>query len=150
MEFLPVEECVLVSFSDKPDGFPKDGYLRVRQSDGLKLAEEREELLRAFDRAPQGTYTDLLLGLRRAYQYPTADLIVLFTDGAPHVAYRADPSFAREIFDEVAKHPLTPVLTVALGSYEIEGAGGPKPKTNAPVSFLKELARRTGGSFLAR
>lgn len=150
LEFLPVEECALVSFNDKAVGFPKDGYHRVRQPDGTKLAERREEILRVFDETPQGTYTDLLLGLRRAYEYPAADVIVLFTDGHPHVSYQSDSSTGRDVFKEVAKHPRIPVLTVALGSYEIEGAGGPRPRTNAPISFLKELARQTGGSFLAR
>ena len=150
LEFLPVEECVLVSFSDKAVGFPKDGYHRVRQPDGSKMVAQREELLRVFDKAPQGIYTDLLLGLRRAYEYPAADVIVLFTDGAPHIGTRSDSVFAQDIFKEASSHPRIPVLTVALGSYEIEGAGGPRPKINAPVSFLKELARQTGGNFLAR
>ena len=150
LEFLPVEECVLVNFNDVAVGFPKHGYHRVRNPDGTNLADRREELLRAFDQAPTGTFTDLLSGLRRAYEYPTADVMVLFTDGHPHVATQGDASLASAIFREVAKHRDIPILAVALGSYEIEGAGNPKPRTNAPVNFLKELARKTGGNFLAR
>lgn len=150
IEFLPVEECGLVNFNDDAAGFPKTGYHRVRQPDGTKLPNQREELLRVFDQARPGTYTDLLRGLRRAYEYPNADVMVLFTDGHPHVSYQRDASLANDIFKEVAKHRGIPILTVALGSYEIEGAGSPQPRTNAPVSFLKALARQTGGSFLAR
>jgi hypothetical protein len=54
------------------------------------------------------------------------------------------------ILAEVSKHPGTPILTVAVGSYEVEGAGGPRERRNAAIAFLKELARKTGGSFLGR
>jgi len=150
LEFLPVEECALVNFNDKAVGFPERGYHRVRQADGTKLSQQREELLRVFDQARPGIYTDLLRGLRRAYEYPKADVMVIFTDGHPHVSTQSDSSLAGEIFKEVNKHKGIPILTVALGSYEIEGADGPRPRTNAPVSFLKDLSRQTGGNFLAR
>jgi hypothetical protein len=150
LEFLSVEECALVSFSDKASGFPRDGYLRLSQPDGKKLPQQRDELLQAFDQAPQGTFTDLLTGLRRAYEYPNADVIVLFTDGHPHVRHQSDPALARDILKEASKYPSIPLLTVALGSYEIEGNGGPRARTNAPINFLKELAHQTGGNFLAR
>jgi len=150
LEFLPVEECALVNFNDGAIGFPENGYLLVRQSDGMKLPEKREELLRAFDQVHSGTYTDLLRGLRRAYEYPPADVMVLFTDGQPHISTKGDAAFASDILKEVAKHRGVPILTVALGSFEIEGAGGPRPRINAPVAFMKELAHETGGSFLAR
>jgi hypothetical protein len=74
----------------------------------------------------------------------------LFTDGHPRVASRSDPALAKDIFAEVAKHQRIPILTVGVGTYETEGADGPRPKTNAPVAFLKELARRSGGNFLGR
>jgi hypothetical protein len=150
LEFLPVEECVLVNFNDDAIGFPKQSYLRVRQPDGTRLADQQDELLRAFDQARSGTFTDLMRGLRCAYEYPAADVMVLFTDGQPHVNYQRDNSFADDIFKEVAKHPGIPILTVALGSYEVEGAGSLRPQTNAPINFLKELAHQTGGSFLGR
>lgn len=150
LEFLPVEECALVTFNDEADGFPKQGYHRVRQPDGTKLVAQREELLRIFDQARSGTFTDVLRALHRAYEYPAADVMVLFTDGQPHVSYQRDSSFASDILKEVSKHRAVPILTVALGNYEIEGAGSPRPRTNAPVAFLKELARQTGGNFLAR
>jgi hypothetical protein len=150
LEFLPVEECALVNFNDDAVGFPKEGFHRVRHSDGTELRQMREQLLGVFDKATPGTFTDLLRGLRKAYSYPEANVIVLFTDGHPHVHYRRDAALAAEIFEEVKKHTKTPVLTVALGSYEIEGADGPRARTNAPIAFLKELARKTGGNFLAR
>lgn len=150
LEFLPVEECALVNFNDSAIGFPKQGYLRVRQPDGTRLVDQQNELLRVFDQAGSGTFTDLMRGLRRAYEYPPADVMVLFTDGEPHVAYQRDSSFANDIFNEVAKHRGVPILTVGLGSYEVEDAGGLQSRTNAPVSFLKKLAHQTGGNFLGR
>jgi Mg-chelatase subunit ChlD len=150
LEFLPVEECALVTFSDDANGFPEEGYHRVRQADGTELAGQRERLLKAFDEAGRGTYTDLLKGLRRAYQYPAADVLVLFTDGHPRVRAESERAVAEGILKEVAKHPGIPILTVALGSYEIENEGGPRPKINAPVAFLKELAKQSGGSFMGR
>jgi len=62
----------------------------------------------------------------------------------------SDAALAKDIFAEVAKHQRIPILTVGVGNYETEGADGPRPKTNAPVAFLKELARRSGGNFLGR
>ncbi len=150
LEFLPVEECALVNFNDRAVGFPREGYHRVRQSDGTELREQREALLGIFDQAAGGTYTDLLRGLQLAYKYPRPDVMVLFTDGHPRVASRSDAALAKDIFAEVAKHQRIPILTVGVGNYETEGADGPRPKTNAPVAFLKELARRSGGNFLGR
>ena len=150
LEFLPVEECAVVSFNDKAVGFPKEGYHRVRQPDGAGLHDQRDALLRIFDQAGGGTYTDLLRGLQLAYAYPQPDVMVLFTDGHPRVASKIDTVLAKEIFAEVEKHRGIPILTVAVGTYETEGADGPRPKTNAPVAFMKELARRSGGNFLGR
>lgn len=150
LEFLPVEECALVNFNDEATGFPSEGYHRVRRADGVKLSEKRDELLRVFDNARAGTYTDLLRALQKAYAYPSPDVIVLFSDGQPRVRYRSDKSLTRDVLAEVAARPRIPILTVALGSYEVEGAGGPNVRTNAPIAFLKELAQRTGGGFLAR
>jgi hypothetical protein len=149
LEFLPVEECVLVNFNDRAVGFPSQGYFRLRDENGRELAGKREELLGVFHRARAGNYTDLLRGLRCAYGYPRADVMVIFTDGHPEVPYESDADLVREIFKEVKDHPGVPILTVALGSYEIEGIGL-KPRVNAAVSFLKELGRRSGGSFLGR
>ncbi len=150
LEFLPVEECALINFNDNATGFPKEGYHRVRLPDGTRLPAKRDELLAVFDAAQPGTYTDLLRALRMAYGYKSPDIFVLFTDGQPRVAYRRDAAFAREILTEIKNHPSVPILSVALGSYEVEGSGGPQPRTNAPVAFLKELARQSSGAFLAR
>lgn len=150
LEFLPMEECAIVNFNDTAVGFPTNGYYRIRQKDGTELRNKREELLSVFDRAGAGTYTDLLRGLRLAYKYPQPDVMVLFTDGHPHVSARSDAALARDIFQEVGRHQGVPILTVALGNYETEGAEGPWPKTNAAIAFLKELGRRSGGTFLGR
>ena len=150
IEFLPVEECAMVNFNDIAIGYPKSGYLRVRQSDGTGIREHRDELLNVFDQVKTGTFTDLLRGLHLAYQYPQPDVIVVFTDGHPHVSTHTDTAFAKAILTEVEGHPGIPILTVALGNYETEGAGGPWPKINASIAFLKELAHKSGGNFLGR
>lgn len=150
MEYLSVEECVLVNFNDNASVFPLKDYLRVRDTDGTPLPGKRQELLAVFDQAPLGVYSDLLKGLKVAYSFPRPDVIVMFTDGHPHVATRGDSTYAAEILKEVAKHPGIPILTVAVGSYEIEGAGGPRERPNPAIGFLKRLAGTSGGSFIAR
>ena len=150
LRFLPVEECALVNFNDKATGFPERGYQRVREANGQELPQPREAFLQAFDLARVGTFTDLMRGLQRAYEYPSADVMVLFTDGHPHVGYQSDSTLANNILKEAGKHHGIPILTVALGSYEIENAGGFRPQTNAAISFLKQLGHATGGNFLAR
>lgn len=151
IEYLSVEECALVNFNDRAEVFPKEGYIRLRTPGGNPLAEKRTELLAAFDQAKPGTFSDLLKGLRLAYDRPKPDLIVLFTDGHPHVSTQADKSFGNAILREVSLHPQIPILSVAVGSYEVEGAGGPGERRNAAIDFLKSLAKATdGGGFIGR
>jgi hypothetical protein len=95
-------------------------------------------------------YSDLLKGLKAAYALQKPDVIVLFTDGHPHVSGKGDEGLAQEILGEAAKHPEIPILAVALGSYEIEGVGGPRERANPAISFLKRLSGSTGGNFLGR
>ncbi len=150
VEYLSVEECALINFNDKAVAFPKTNYHRLRERGGSTMPERRSELLDEFDKARPGTYSDLLEGLKLAYSRPKPDLIVLFTDGHPHVATSMDSSFATAILKEVSFHPKTPILTVAVGGYEVEGAGGPREKRNAAIAFLKQLAAQTGGNFVGR
>ena len=150
VEYLSVQECVLINFNDQAETFPKSGYQRVRSEQGKVLSHKKDELLAAFDQAKPGVYSDLLKALRIAYKYPGCDLIVLFTDGQPHVQTASDSSYAADILKEVGWNTETPILAVAVGSYEIEGAGGPRQRVNTAISFLKELAQKTGGSFIGR
>jgi hypothetical protein len=150
VEYLSVEECVLVNFNDKAVAFPPTGYQRLRDRSGALMAENKTALMAAFDNAKAGTYSDLLDGLKVAYGRPAPDLIVLFTDGHPHIATKTDGSYGGAILREVSKHPHIPILTVAVGSYEVEGAGGPTERRNAAITFLKQLASQTGGNFIGR
>jgi hypothetical protein len=151
VEYLSVEECSLVNFNDGATIFPPEGYQRIRESGGQVLAGQKAALLDAFDRATPGTYSDLLKGLRLAYSRPNPDLIVLLTDGHPHVSTQSDKSFGQAILREVSLHPKVPILAVAVGSYEVEGVGGPAERRNAAISFLKLLARTTkDGGFIGR
>lgn len=150
MENLSVDECALVNFNDSAVVFPSNGYLRLRSDGGTVYPEARQQLLAAFDRSRSGVYSDLLKGLKAAYGLQKPDVIVLFTDGHPHVSGKGDEGLAQEILGEVAKHPEIPILAVALGSYEIEGVGGPRERANPAISFLKRLSGSTGGNFLGR
>jgi hypothetical protein len=151
IEHLSVQECALVNFNDSATVFPSEGYQRIREAGGRVLAEKKATLLAAFDRANPGTFSDLLKGLRLAYSLPNPDLIVLLTDGHPHVAAQTDKSYGQAILREVSRHPKVPILAVAVGSYEVEGAGGPAEHRNAAISFLKTLARANGeGGFIGR
>ena len=150
VDYLSVQECVLINFNDQAESFPKSGYQRVRSEQGAALPYKKDELLEAFDRAKPGVYSDLHKALRMAYRYPGCDLIVLFTDGQPHVATISDASYAAGILKEVGWNADIPILAVAVGSYEIEGAGGPRERANAAIAFLKQLAKKTGGSFIGR
>jgi hypothetical protein len=149
VEHLSVKECRLVNFNDTAVAFPDDRYLQVRDVNGLSLTNAMGKLLTQFDEARPGTYSDLLKGLKLAYSRDNPDLIVMLTDGHPHISTRMDGSYAADILKEAAKHP-TPILAVAVGSYELEGAGGPRERRNAAIAFLKELAHTTGGNFLGR
>lgn len=84
------------------------------------------------------------------YTLPTPDLIVLFTDGHPHVPSAIETGYATKILREVASGEKVPILAVAVGSYEFEGIGGPREKPNAAIAFLKRLAHQTGGTFIGR
>jgi len=151
IEYLSFEECSLVNFNDRATIFPSGGYHRVRDAGGRVQADQKAALLAAFDKATPGTFSDLLKGLRLAYSRPSPDLIVLLTDGHPHVATQSDKSYAQAILREVSLHPKIPILAVAVGSYEVEGAGGPAERRNAAISFLKSLARSTKeGGFIGR
>lgn len=121
LQFFPVQECALVSFNDRAEGFPHRKYLRVRNSDGSEIPKERDLFVQKFDQSPMGTGTDLLSGLKMAYsQYEAPDIIVVFSDGAP----RTQCSSSRKMMDhcilEAQKHAHIPILCVALGSYEID------------------------------
>jgi hypothetical protein len=151
LEFLPVEESAIVFFDDKIASFPHAEYLQVRDPNGKEIPANRKRIIDFFDQVRTGgAATDMLNGLITAYKYPKPDVIVVFTDGHPRVQTRTDASLANAILDEVKKNPGIPILSVAVGSYEVEGLGTPWPKTNAAVSFLKFLAKASGGNFLAR
>jgi Mg-chelatase subunit ChlD len=149
VEYLSVQECVLISFNDQLEVFPKTGYYRIRDSAGNIMPNKQSDLVTAFDRSKPGVFSDLLKALRLAYSYERPDLIVLFTDGQPHVATSTDSHYANAIVKEAGIARI-PILTVAVGSYELEGAGGPREHANEAITFLKQLAAKTGGSFIAR
>lgn len=151
IEHLPVEECLLINFNDRATAFPLEGFQRVRSPDGQVLIENKLKFLEAFDNARAGTFSDLLKGVRLAYGRSDPNLIVLFTDGHPHVSTQSDKSFGEAIIHEVSLHSKVPILAVAVGDYEIEGAGGPKQRSNPAISFLKSLTKATvGGNFIGR
>ncbi len=150
VEYLSVEECVLVNFNDRAICYPANGYLTLRGPGRTNLVTANmDALLTRFDNVPGGTYSDFMAGLVEAYKrQPTPDLIVVFTDGHPHVATKMDSAYGNTILAKV--NPRLPILTVAVGSYEVENPGWPNERRNAAVTFLKQVAAKSGGNFIGR
>lgn len=163
LEYLPIENCALITFSTECQLFPADGsYLAVG---GTKDAarEVRRRLLRQVRALrPEGN-TATVEALRRAYEYPQVDTIILFTDGEPlDLRGAADRRRTGLIVREweltaterrkIAKaqiqealvlarnHPDIPINVVALADYFADWK----------ADFLLSLARYTGGAFLGR
>ncbi len=153
LQFFPVQECALVSFNDRAEGFPHRKYLRVRNSDGSEIPKERDFFVQKFDQCPMGTGTDLLSGLKMAYsQYEAPDIIVVFSDGAPRTQYSSSRKMMENCILEAQKHTHIPILCVALGSYEIYEPDGltTRRHTNEPISFMRQLGTLTKGGFIGR
>ena len=153
LQFFPVQECALVSFNDRAEGFPHRKYLRVRNSDGSEIPKERDLFVQKFDQCPMGTGTDLLSGLKMAYsQYQAPDMIVVFSDGAPRTQYSSSRKMMDNCILEAQKHSQIPILCVALGSYEIYEPDGltTRRHTNEPISFMRQLGSLTKGGFIGR
>ena len=152
LKYLPIRRCALVVFSDNCSRTPPNGGFIDMSSDAL-----RDDLVAAIHRIKPAGNTATVLAMSTAYaEYPTADTIILFTDGKPYVphpgtgarnegqgnliqasASRVEMQRAKVL---ASQHPHLPINIVALGDYfEKEQA-----------EFLLNLTLLTGGSFLGR
>lgn len=147
---LPIEECVLISFNSKVQVYPKSGYLRIRRADKSVLEENRRELLRQVNDAALNTFTDTLRALETAYTFRDVEMILLFTDGKPQTATARYETLAPRIYNLVKEHGSIPINAIGLGDYEKLESDDRKAGKNLQIHFLKEVARLSGGNFIAR
>lgn len=151
LNYLPIEECVLVNFDSSVNAFPRQGYLRLRGNNGEVIAENHKQLMATFDSITGGALTDTLAALEKAYSYPDATMILLFSDGAPVSRFRSFDKLRPVIFDLIKRHGHSvPINTIGLGNYEIIGPDDVAARANIKLKFLKDVARASGGYFIAR
>jgi small-conductance mechanosensitive channel len=147
---LPIEECVLISFNSKIHVYPESGFLRIRKPDKSVIEVNRQQLLKQVNDAALDTYTDTLRALEKAYTFSEADMILLFTDGKPQTSTARYETLAPHIFSLVKEHSRIPINAIGLGDYEKIESDDRKAGKNLQIHFLKEIARLSGGNFIAR
>ncbi len=172
LEYLPIENCFLIAFNDyvsvatTRSAFPaldNDGYLPVSKTDRATSTRRRKKLVGQIrDIQPEGgTYT--IEALAKAYEYRRLQTIILFTDGEPRLqdARMQDSRRPRNKTDEAAqtgrslrtnmkdiialcrlqkKEQGVTVNVVAIGDYFDKDFG----------TFLRNIAKETGGAFIGR
>ena len=140
LRYLDADECALIVFSSDVRCFPEDGsFARLR---GEHSDERRRQLLKSLEKIEPRGWTNTLGALRKAYQYPDVDTIILFSDGAPTNVNlgRFDSGVAEEIYQLCRQHPDIPINTIGLGNYFERELS----------TFLTTVARITGGAFQGR
>lgn len=132
INFLPVQKAALIVFGDDIKVYPQD------EKSMLKLPEGAKELTNALDDLQPKGGTKTQAALWKAYSsYDNIDAIILFTDGAPDEGIDSVLTFV----DEMARQkPNTRIYTVGIGDY-FNGQMG---------RFLREVSKRTGGTFIGR
>ena len=146
LSYLPIKNCVLVTFNDQCRVFPTDGsWLRINETNRNTLVAQLDGL------EPEG-FTDTLAALQTAYRYTNVDTIILFTDGKPERAPRngsRQESIGGRGSKEMIKDihllctnrvQIIPVNTVGLGDYFSPDLAG----------FLRQVANETKGTFIGR
>jgi hypothetical protein len=140
LRYLDADECVLIVFSSDVRCFPEDGsFARLR---GEQSDERRQQLLKSLETIEPKGWTNTLGALRKAYEYPALDTIILFSDGAPTNVNlgRFDSAVAEEIYQLCRRHADVPINTIGLGNYFERDLS----------TFLTTVARITGGAFQGR
>ena len=129
---LPVQKAALIVFGDDIKVYPQD------EKSMLRLPERAIELTNALDNLQPKGGTKTQAALWKAYSsYDNIDAIILFTDGAPDEGIDSVLTFV----DEMARQkPNTRIYTVGIGDY-FNGQMG---------RFLREVSKRTGGTFIGR
>lgn len=140
LQYLNVDECVLIVFSSDVRTFPADGsFADLRGEEGAAV---RSLLLEELTKVEPEGWTNTLGALRTAYQYEGLDSIVLLSDGAPTNPNLGefDQAVAETIYELCRQNPEIPVNTIGLGNYFDEDL----------ATFLRSVARITGGTFRGR
>lgn len=140
LEHLPIEQAVLITFHGTATAYPTDGTFL--DMSGSNKVQNKDKLLRQFDRIKPSGNTNTLNALRKAYQYRDLDTIILFTDGFPDRGSEIfDIEMAEKIYALCRQHgQQIPINTVGLGSYFSKQLS----------EFLHRLPKETGGSFIGR
>ncbi|MCI0559575.1 MAG: VWA domain-containing protein [Nitrososphaera sp.] len=140
LEYLPIEQCALITFSDKTTSYPTDQeFLDV--TTGLSGEKNRAKLLEQLDQIDPEGHTNTLRALREAYEYHGVDTIILFTDGFPDSGSgQFDNDMAEKIYALAQAHKDIPINTIGLGDYFDAKLG----------KFLLRLSLDTGGTFIGR
>ena len=144
-----VQECVLITFSDKVKPDPNENYCMLCEMDSEKREKQIATWVAAVNAADHTTVTDMLAALKMAYEWtPGPDSIYLFSDGRPELNTERDPPGTfdharRTILDWIEgwKGPRIPINAVLL-CYP-DSTNDPKES----VSFIHDLVVSTGGSF---
>ena len=151
LNYLTIKRCALLVFADDCQPFPPNRtFLDIDDSARSKFIEHVRQI------KPEGVYTATGQALAIAYRdYPSADTIILFTDGKPSIprtrrASAKDPGPVTDgtiskaeiqfVLELASRHPGTPINVVGLGNYFEKDQG----------EFLLKLSLITGGSFLGR
>jgi chromosome segregation ATPase len=140
LDYLEVDECVLIVFASQANAFPSDGsMIRVSGAEGDANRVRLSEHLRAVE--PEG-WTNTLAAMRLAYSYEDLDTIILFSDGAPTLANSGtfDERSAQQIYSLCRQNADIPVNAIGLGNYFDQELS----------TFLRTVASLTGGTFVGR
>ncbi len=140
LDYLEVDECVLIVFASQAHAYPSDGSLsRVSGPDGDASRKQLLEHLRAVK--PEG-WTNTLAAMQLAYSYKDLDTIILFSDGAPTIANSGqfNEQAAQQIYALCRQNPTIPVNAIGLGNYFDQELS----------TFLRTVASLSGGTFVGR
>jgi chromosome segregation ATPase len=140
LDYLEVDECVLIVFASDAKAFPADGsMLRVSGPNGDVNRAKLMAQLRSVQ--PEG-WTNTLAAMKKAYAYDGIDTIILFSDGAPTYANSGTfhPESAQQIYALCRQHKNVPVNAIGLGNYFDQELS----------TFLRTVASLTGGTFVGR
>ena len=144
--FLPFNNLSLISFNRKATVYPKKNndtnvYFSIRDEDGDIDDGKRLSLLNYVSELRTAPGTNTLAALKEASEFKDADLVVLFTDGAPESGvFSTTKKLQNEILSFAKSYIDVPIFVVALGDHDSRN-----------LKFLKDLSKTIpNGGFIAR
>jgi hypothetical protein len=163
IENLDIERATLIMFNAYNPKYPGQHFgtkaiKSLEVNDKSPAAEaNRTKLKKAFSQTAPAGNTDTLAALKRAYNIPGIDTIILFTDGAPdlHNNNFYDSGMAGQIKQLVherssGKRKIR-VHTIGLGGFDwaYNSQGNPVVQSQT-TELLRYIADASGGTFMAR